>query len=86
MKTGYIKDYQKDIINEIENKRDVYIDMSHQIHDHPEIGNQEIFSSGLLVDTLEKEGFFVKKALAGHPTSFIARKNLVKVLVRLLDF
>lgn len=75
MKTGYIKDYQKDIINEIENKRDVYIDMSHQIHDHPEIGNQEIFSSGLLVDTLEKEGFFVKKALAGHPTSFIARKK-----------
>ena len=75
MNTVNIKDYQKNILDQIENKRDTYINISHKIHGHPEIGNQEFFSSKLLIDTLEKEGFSVEKAVAGHPTSFIARKK-----------
>ncbi|GAA0078306.1 M20 family metallopeptidase [Clostridium sp. CTA-5] len=70
-----IKKNQQDIIDEIENKKKNYIDISHKIHEHPEIGNQEVYASGLLINTLEKEGFTVEKALAGHPTSFIARKK-----------
>ncbi|MCI1945073.1 M20 family metallopeptidase [Clostridium luticellarii] len=75
MNTQSIKNFQQNIINEIENKKNAYINISHQIHNHPEIGNEEFFSSKLLIDTLEKEGFSVEKAVAGHPTSFIARKK-----------
>lgn len=70
--------FQDKIINEIENRRDEYIDISHRIHDYAEIGNEEIRSSKLLIDVLEREGFVVEKALANHPTSFIARKKSSK--------
>lgn len=75
MSTNIIKNFQHEIINEIESKKDTYINISHLIHNHPEIGNQEFFSSKLLIDALEKEGFSIEKAVAGHPTSFIARKK-----------
>lgn len=75
MSTDIIKNFQHEIINEIESKKDTYINISHLIHNHPEIGNQEFFSSKLLIDALEKEGFSIEKAVAGHPTSFIARKK-----------
>lgn len=73
-----IKRFQDNIINEIENNRDEYINISHNIHEYAEIGNEEVLSSKLLIDTLEKEGFVVEKALAGHHTSFIARKKSSK--------
>jgi amidohydrolase len=63
------------IIYHIEQNKDKYIDISHKIHEKPEIGNQEFFSSSLLCDTLEREGFTIEKAVAGHATSFIARKK-----------
>ncbi|MEY7999879.1 M20 family metallopeptidase [Clostridium sp. Mt-5] len=75
MSTNIIKNFQHEIINEIESKKDTYINISHLIHNHPEIGNQEFFSSKLLIDALEKEGFSIEKAVAGHSTSFIARKK-----------
>ncbi|MHC6179748.1 M20 family metallopeptidase [Clostridium sp. JNZ X4-2] len=75
MSIDIIKNFQHEIINEIENRKDTYINISHLIHNHPEIGNQEFFSSKLLINTLEKEGFSIEKAVAGHPTSFIARKK-----------
>ncbi|WPC43483.1 M20 family metallopeptidase [Clostridium sp. JS66] len=73
-----IKKTQQDIIDELENRKENYIDISHKIHEHPEIGNEEVYASELLIDTLEKEGFQVEKALAGHHTSFIARKKSSK--------
>lgn len=73
-----INDIRNNIINDIENKRDQYINISHNIHEYAEIGNQEINSSKLLINTLEKEGFNIEKSLAGHPTSFIARKKAYK--------
>ncbi len=66
---------QQGIINEIEKKKEDYIDISHKIHEHPETGNEEVYASRLLINTLEKEGFTVEKSLAGHTTSFIARKK-----------
>jgi len=70
-----IKNNQKNILDEIENRKEEYIKISHTIHGYAEIGNKEVYSSNLLIDTLEKHGFVVKRALAGHPTSFIARKK-----------
>lgn len=66
------------IINEIDSKKEEYINISHAIHEHPEIGNEEFFASELLTKTLEKADFTIEKAVAGHPTSFIARKKSFK--------
>lgn len=66
------------IITNVESNKELYLSTSHQIHEKPEIGNEEFFASGLLTDILESEGFEVEKAVAGHETSFIARKKSSK--------
>lgn len=43
------------------------------IHDHPEVSNYEFYSSDVLIQQLEKEGFTVTKEVAGHRTGFDAR-------------
>ncbi|MEW9110287.1 MAG: M20 family metallopeptidase [Cytobacillus gottheilii] len=63
------------IIQNVEDNKSVYIETSHKIHENPEIGNEEFFASSLLTELLEKEGFAVEKAVAGHETSFVARKK-----------
>lgn len=70
-----LNNLQKRIIDQIDKQRDKYINISHEIHDKPEIGNQEFFASKLLSDTLAEAGFSIEKAVAGHATSFIARKK-----------
>ncbi len=71
--------FQQSIVDEIDNKRDQYIKISHEIHDRPEIGNQEFFAAKLLTGTLAEAGFSIEKAVAGHETSFIARKKSTKL-------
>lgn len=66
------------IIENVESNKDLYITTSHKIHENPEIGNEEFFASNLLTDILVKEGFEVTKAVAGHETSFVARKKSAK--------
>ncbi len=51
------------------------ISVSHQIHDHPELGREEFFASKLLADTIEAHGFKVERGVAGIPTAFRARKG-----------
>ncbi len=60
------------ILDYIDNNRLKYIDMSHQIHERPEIGNEELFASRLLIDQLIECGFEVERDIAGHSTGFIA--------------
>jgi amidohydrolase len=66
------------IIKNVESNKEAYLSTSHAIHAKPEIGNEEFFASSLLIDLLEKEGFIVEKAVAGHETSFVARKKSAK--------
>ena len=66
------------IIQNVESNKEAYLATSHAIHAKPEIGNEEFFASSLLIDHLEKEGFTVEKAVAGHETSFVARKKSAK--------
>lgn len=63
------------VVEDIEKKSETLISASHQIHDNPEIGNEEYFASELLTKILENEGFEIEKAVAGHETSFVARKK-----------
>ncbi|MDF2880270.1 MAG: amidohydrolase [Clostridiaceae bacterium] len=73
--TERIDELRNRILSNIENNKESYLDVSHSIHDKPEIGNQEFFASSILTETLKKEGFTIEKSVAGHITSFIAKKT-----------
>jgi amidohydrolase len=46
--------------------------LSRQIHDHPELGYQEVQACGWLCGFLESKGFHVERGVAGVPTAFRA--------------
>jgi amidohydrolase len=69
---------KKAITADVDSKKEIYVSTSHQIHDKPEIGNEEFFASRLLISLLETEGFKVEKGVAGHKTAFFARKRASK--------
>ncbi|MFF2300307.1 M20 family metallopeptidase [Arthrobacter sp. NPDC058127] len=48
------------------------LDVSHVIHARPEIRFEEHFASGLLSDTLKREGFEVETGVGGLTTAFLA--------------
>lgn len=56
----------------VERNKVVFYNLSDTIWNCPELGLQEYQSSILLADHLEKNGFTVKKGVAGMPTAFIA--------------
>ena len=60
------------ILDYIEDEKYKYLEMSHQIHQRPELGNEEIFASRTLTETLTQHGFEVETNIAGHATGFIA--------------
>lgn len=66
---------EKKIIDFLDSNRDIFIDLSQKIHQHPEIGNEEYFAADLLTKFLEEKGFDVERNIAGHETGFIARKQ-----------
>lgn len=73
-----LENYLDQVANYIKENADIYLKMSHQIHDKPEIGNEEQFACQLLTDLLKQEGFDVQIDIATHPTGFIARKESSK--------
>ncbi|MCS0791625.1 M20 family metallopeptidase [Cytobacillus firmus] len=70
-----LSELKEAIKKNVEESKELYLSASHQIHATPEIGNEEFFASGLLSGILEKEGFEVERAVAGHETAFLARKK-----------
>jgi amidohydrolase len=66
------------VVQNIEGNQDLYLSTSHQIHEKPEIGNEEFFASNLLMGILKKAGFEVENSVAGHETAFVARKKALK--------
>ncbi|GIO00897.1 amidohydrolase [Brevibacillus halotolerans] len=64
------------IITYVEQNKQQFISVSHAIHEHPEIGNEEVYAQGLLTALLEEAGFQIEKGVAGHPTAFLARKKV----------
>ena len=71
-------EFKQTILDYIENNKRHYIEMSHQIHQRPELGNEEIFASRTLIEHLKKEGFEIETDIAGHATGFIARFESTK--------
>ncbi|MBY0158754.1 M20 family metallopeptidase [Cytobacillus oceanisediminis] len=70
-----LSELKEAIKKNVEGNKELYLSASHRIHATPEIGNEEFFASGLLSGILEKEGFEVERAVAGHETAFLARKK-----------
>ncbi|HET7628601.1 MAG TPA: M20 family metallopeptidase [Bacillales bacterium] len=66
---------EQELLAVLDRHRSDFVSISHQIHDRPEIGNEEFFASRLLREHLEKHGFSVERRVAGHETSFVARKS-----------
>lgn len=60
------------LFNEIDNIKNVLFDMSDTIFDRPEMAFEEHFSSNLLEDHLEENGFVVEKGLGQLDTAFKA--------------
>ena len=60
------------IDNSIDNHKEHFSKIALEIWDNAELGYQEMDSSELLSDALEKEGFKINKSVAGIPTAFIA--------------
>ena len=58
--------------------------ISDAIWNFAELGMQEFKSSGLLIKTLEDEGFNVEKGLAGMPTCFVATWGSGKPVIGIL--
>jgi amidohydrolase len=46
--------------------------LSHRIHDHPELGYQEVKAAGWLSEFLDAQGFKVERSVAGVETAFRA--------------
>lgn len=66
----------KNAINEyIDINSDLFLSISHKIHETPELGNKEFFASDLLCGILENEKFTIERKIAGHDTAFIAEKK-----------
>lgn len=58
---------------EVEARAGALLDASHRIHDHPELGYEEVLAHDLLTGLLEKEGLAVERSAFGLDTAFVAR-------------
>src|SRR5438067_105943 len=56
----------------LEDARDELIDLSHRIHDNPELGYEEEKAAAWLTDYLSDQGFAVTKGVCDIPTAFTA--------------
>lgn len=63
---------KQEILDYIENKKYDYVEISHRIHERPELGNEEIFASRTLIDQLRANDFEIETDIAEHATGFIA--------------
>jgi amidohydrolase len=61
------------VIEAVDARRDLLLDVSHQIHEHPELGYDEVFAHDLLTKVLAEEGLAVEAHAYGVPTAFAAR-------------
>jgi amidohydrolase len=57
----------------VEERADLLVDASHQIHEHPELNYEEHFAHDLLTGILADEGLEVERHAHGLDTAFVAR-------------
>src|SRR5829696_2223636 len=72
MEPALISDVKQRLAAEIDRRRDLLVDVSHQIHAHPELNFEERFAHDLLTGVLEDEGLPVVRRARGIDTAFEA--------------
>lgn len=68
-------DLRSHIFDVIDSHADRVVALAKEIHANPEIGNEEVFASGVLSEYLREFGFQVDLGVAGHDTAFYAVKD-----------
>src|SRR5712692_8134246 len=63
---------KEEIVCALDRAGDELEQLSRKIHDHPELGYQEVKASGWLVEFLSAKGFKVERGVAGVDTAFRA--------------
>lgn len=66
------------VVETIDQYESTFIDISHKIHNRPEVGNEEFFASHTLIELVKEHGFEVVRNIAGYDTGFIATYNTGK--------
>ncbi len=61
------------LCGEVDARAELLVDVSHQIHAHPELGYDEHFAHDVLTGVLEAEGLPVERSAYGIDTAFVAR-------------
>ena len=61
------------LATEIDRRADRLLEVSHQIHEHPELNFEEVFAHDLLCDVLESEGVATTRHAYGLDTAFVGR-------------
>lgn len=61
------------LADEVGQRADVLLEVSHSIHQRPELGYEEHHAADLLASVLEDEGFDVERGACGMDTAFVAR-------------
>ena len=69
------------IAQEVRNIHPRLIEISHEIHAHPELLFEERFAAQILTEELEKEGFAVQRGAAGMETAFVGSLGSGKPMV-----
>jgi amidohydrolase len=67
-----LTDVKARLAAEVDKRRDLLLDVSHQVHAHPELNYEEHFAHELLTQVIEGEGLPVERAAGGIPTAFRA--------------
>jgi len=61
------------VIRAVDERAELLLDVSHRIHEHPELGYEEVFAHDLLTEVIAEEGLAVEPHAFGLPTAFAAR-------------
>jgi amidohydrolase len=69
---GPLSDAKARLAAEVDRRRELLVDVSHQIHARPELNYEERFAHDLLTRVLEDEGLAVTRSLGGLDTAFEA--------------
>ncbi len=79
-----VEHMKEKIVEEVRKLHPRLIEISHEIHDNPEIGFQEHRAAALLTGELERDGFSVERGMAGMETAFVGSWGKGKPVVGFL--
>ena len=68
-----LADAKQRVVADVDERAELLLDVSHQIHSHPELGYDEVFAHDLLTRVIADEGVEVEPHAFGVPTAFVAR-------------